>query len=324
MGGEEDVVEVGEGGVFEGLVMEDVEGGAGDLAGADTVGEGLVDDELAAGAVDDADALLHDGDGLLVDEAFGLGGEADVEREVVGFGEDLFDGDEGDVVFAGDDRGDEGVVADERHAEGAGAAGDFEADAAEADDAEGLAAELGALEGLLVPGAGVHGAVGGGILRPMAIMRPRVSSATATALAPGVFMTTMPWRVAASVSMLSTPTPARPTTRSLGAWSRRAASTWTAERTTRASASASSALRSLILSAVTTCQPGSCWRTARVEGETFSARTIFMGCGLSLPVSGGAAERGYPPSSPGFAKVSVLLYLAFVRTVKSCIQELYG
>ena len=31
-----------------------------------------------------------------------------------------------------------------------------------------------------------------GMLRHMEIMRPRVSSATATALAPGVFMTTMP------------------------------------------------------------------------------------------------------------------------------------
>ncbi len=40
--------------------MEDVEGGAGDVAGFDGVGEGLLDDELAAGAVDDADALLHD------------------------------------------------------------------------------------------------------------------------------------------------------------------------------------------------------------------------------------------------------------------------
>jgi len=36
-----------------------------------------------------------------------------------------------------------------------------------------------------------------------------VSSATATAFAPGVFITTMPRRVAASASILSTPTPAR-------------------------------------------------------------------------------------------------------------------
>ena len=88
---------------------------------------------------------------VCVDEAFGLGGEADVEGEVVGGLEDLVDGDEGDVVLAGDDGGDEGVVADEVHAEAGGAAGDFEADAAEADDAEGLAAELGALEGFFLP-----------------------------------------------------------------------------------------------------------------------------------------------------------------------------
>ena len=72
-------------------------------------------------------------------------------------------------------------------------------------------------------------------------MRPMVSSATATAFAPGVFMTTMPRRVAASASMLSTPTPARPMTRSLGAFSMRASSACTAERTTRASASARAA-----------------------------------------------------------------------------------
>ena len=160
--GEDDVVEVEEGGVFEGLLVEDVEGGAGDVAGLDGVGEGLLDDELAAGAVDDADALLHDADGGLVDEAFGLGGEADVEGEVVGGLEDLVDGDEGDVVLAGDDGGDEGVVADEVHAEAGGAAGDLEADAAEADDAEGFAAELGALEGFFLPFAGVHGGVGAG------------------------------------------------------------------------------------------------------------------------------------------------------------------
>ncbi len=69
---------------------------------------------------------------------------------------------------------------------------------------------------------------------------PKVCSATATALPPGVFITTMPRRVAASRSMLSTPTPARPITRSVRAWSRSLAFTSTAERTTSASASATS------------------------------------------------------------------------------------
>ena len=99
--GEEDVVEIEEGRLLEGLRVEDVERGAGDLAGLDGVGEGLFDDELAAGAVDDADALFHDGERSRVDEAFGLGGEADVEREVVGGLEDLVDGDEGDARSRG-------------------------------------------------------------------------------------------------------------------------------------------------------------------------------------------------------------------------------
>ena len=40
--GEDDVVEVEEGGVFEGLLVEDVEGGAGYVAGLDGVGEGVL------------------------------------------------------------------------------------------------------------------------------------------------------------------------------------------------------------------------------------------------------------------------------------------
>src|SRR5437762_3657713 len=106
MGREDDVVEVEEGGVFEGLLVEDVEGGAGNVSGFDGVGECLFDDELAAGAVDNANALLHDADGGLVDQAFSLGGEADVEGEIVGGLEDFVDGDEGYIVLTGDDGGD--------------------------------------------------------------------------------------------------------------------------------------------------------------------------------------------------------------------------
>ena len=120
-------------------------------------------------------------------------------------------------------------------------------------------------------------ALAAGILRASAIMRPMVSSATATALAPGVFITTMPRRVAASASMLSTPTPARPMTRSLGAFSISASSTCTAERTTSASASARAAARpSGNWSCVSTSHPGSAAKTASVAGETFSASTIFI------------------------------------------------
>ena len=58
----------------------------------------------------------------------------------------------------------------------------------------------------------------------MASAMVMVCSATATALAPGVFITAMPGRVAASRSTLSTPTPARPMTRNLCACSSSVAS----------------------------------------------------------------------------------------------------
>jgi hypothetical protein len=63
-----------------------------------------------------------------------------------------------------------------------------------------------------------------------------VCSATDTALPPGVFITRTPAAVAAAVSTLSTPTPARPMTFSYGACARTSLVTFTALRTTRASA----------------------------------------------------------------------------------------
>ncbi len=87
-----------------------------------------------------------------------------MEREVVGAGDELFERDELDAVFARDGGGDEGVAADDFEAEAAGAACDFKADTAEAENAEGFAAQLRALQRFLFPLAGVHGAVGDGKL----------------------------------------------------------------------------------------------------------------------------------------------------------------
>ena len=69
-------------------------------------------------------------------------------------------------------------------------------------------------------------------------------SATATSLAPVAGQTAMPRALQASTSMLSRPTPRRPTTRSFGAASSRAPRTWVRLRTTSARASASAAARS--------------------------------------------------------------------------------
>ena len=69
--------------VLQRLLVEDVERRARDLPGLQALDQRLVHDQLAARAVDDADALLHAGDRLRVDQALGLRRQPDVQREVV-------------------------------------------------------------------------------------------------------------------------------------------------------------------------------------------------------------------------------------------------
>ena len=52
--------------------MEDVEGRAGDVAALQRFRQVLLDDQLAARAVHDADALLHGGEARGIDDAGGL------------------------------------------------------------------------------------------------------------------------------------------------------------------------------------------------------------------------------------------------------------
>ncbi len=115
----------------------------------------------------------------------------------------------------------------------------------------------------------------------MEIISPSVSSATATALAPGVFITTIPRWVAAGVSMLSTPTPARPIEAQLWRGLQQLCVHLDCGADDEGIRIGEGLLQSVrttlgIWSAVTICQSASCWRTASVAGETFSARTIFM------------------------------------------------
>jgi hypothetical protein len=71
--------------------------------------------------------------------------------------------------------------------------------------------------------------------RASASSKATVCSATDTLLPPGAFITTTPRRVAALRSMLSTPVPARPITRSRVAAASRSAVTLVALRTASAS-----------------------------------------------------------------------------------------
>ncbi len=113
--------------------------------------------------------------------------------------------------------------------------------------------------------------------RASASISAMVCSATATAFAPGVFITAMPALVAASRSILSTPTPARPITRNFCALRSTCAFTSTADRTISASASFSAASSpSVSWSCVSTVQSASSFRSCTALAATFSAITIFI------------------------------------------------
>jgi hypothetical protein len=114
-----------------------------------------------------------------------------------------------------------------------------------------------------------------GTLRAIASSSATVCSAAETMFDCGALQTTIPRRVAAATSTLSTPTPARPITRSASARAISSASTWVAERTTSASASpiaASSAARSSSEPSTTSPAPAS---SSMPAGAIVSATRIF-------------------------------------------------
>ena len=125
------------------LGREDVERGARDLPVPDGLRERALVDELAAGGVDDPDAVAHLGERPGVDEVPGLVGERQVQGQELGRGEDLR---RVPCVLrpelAETLRSDERVVADDAHAEAERAAGDLPPDPAEAEHAERLVREL--------------------------------------------------------------------------------------------------------------------------------------------------------------------------------------
>ena len=143
MGGDEEVLGAEVGGE-EGVVLggrfdgEDVETGSGDAVVAEGVGEGGFVDEGAASGVDEEGGGFHQGEGVGIDEVFGLFVERGVEGDDVGGGEELFAGNAiavgGGSAFAG-----EGLHV---HAEGFCDAGDGGTGFAETDDADGLAGEF--------------------------------------------------------------------------------------------------------------------------------------------------------------------------------------
>ncbi len=142
------------------LAREDVERGTGDLAGVDRVLERGVVDELAAGAVDDPDAVLHLRERLGVQPAARLGRLGQVDGDEVGDGVDVGAGlglldAELAITLGGHER----VVGDDAHPEPPRAGGHELADAAEAEDPEHLLVDLDAAELRALPLPGGQRAV---------------------------------------------------------------------------------------------------------------------------------------------------------------------
>ena len=115
-----------------------------------------------------------------------------------------------------------------------------------------------------------------GMLRDIASIMAIVCSVAAIVLPPGELMTMMPLAVAAGISMLSTPTPARPMILSFSARAMTSAVTFEAERTISASKSgiisSSSSAGSLSL---TTTSKSFC-KSSMPFGEIPSAANTFM------------------------------------------------
>src|SRR5204862_439226 len=129
--------------VSEGLRREDVERGAGHLAGVQSRLDRLQVDQLAPRAVDDAHAVLHARDRLVVDPVHRVRGLRQVDRHDVGLRVELIRGlCVLDSELAKSLRGDELVEGDHVHLERLGALRHQLADAPEPDHAERLAVEL--------------------------------------------------------------------------------------------------------------------------------------------------------------------------------------
>ena len=142
------------------LRREDVERGAGHLAGVQRGLQGRVVDELAAGAVDDPHAVAHLGEGLRAEPAARLGRLGQVQGEEVGLGVDV--GRRGGLLGAqlAEALGaDVGVVGQHAHPERARTGGDELADAPEAQHAERLLVDLDAAEARALPAPGGQRAV---------------------------------------------------------------------------------------------------------------------------------------------------------------------
>ena len=159
--GHDGVGELEERRVGAGLRVEHVERGGPDLAGLEGVDERVLDDEAAAGGVDDHDAVLRAGQTVGVEETGGLLGLGQVHRDDVRARDQLVDVHELDAELRGTGGRQVRVVGDEVGLESGQTLRHELADTAEAHDADGLAEQLNAVEGTALPRVLTQRRVGG-------------------------------------------------------------------------------------------------------------------------------------------------------------------
>src|SRR5438874_630019 len=134
------------------LLFEDVERGASDPAGEQRLGERLLVDEPAAGAVDDQRAGLHPGKLRGADHVLRLLVQRNVQRDGIGALPDLLERDQLDAELRRRLGREERVVPEHAHAKRMGPLHDERADVSRSDHAERLSGKLAARrEALLLP-----------------------------------------------------------------------------------------------------------------------------------------------------------------------------
>ena len=194
-----------------GLGGEHVDGGAADAALADGLGEGVLVDHAAARHVDDPQARLGEGEQLLADHAERLGGLHHVQGEEVGHPHELLEAEQLDVDLAGSLGGDEGVVGHDLHRRRPTPAGP---PACRCGRGRRCRAPCRPAPrpptGCAPSDPSMSAAWAWGMLRAWASSSAIVCSAVVRMFDCGAFTTITPWVVAASVSTLSSPMPARP------------------------------------------------------------------------------------------------------------------
>lgn len=128
-----------------GLGEPDITTVAGEVAGAESLGDVLLDDDGATGGVDEVGALLHLADELLVEEALCLLVQRAVDGDNVALGEHLLEGVDAAAANLGLDLGLEALVVKVQQllaSERLEAAQDTLTDAADGDGADNLALEV--------------------------------------------------------------------------------------------------------------------------------------------------------------------------------------